>query len=399
MNVRWRVELTQDERKLLKARTSRGKYGARKMKRALILLAADQGKTDEEVASAVSAGRSTVYRTRRRFVEGGLDHAINEQSRPGGARKLNGKQEATLVALACSKPPPGRCRWTLVLLAEHLVCLVDDLASISVDTVRRRLAENELKPWQKRMWCIPKVDTEFVARMEDVIELYAQTHDPARPVVCFDETPVQLIGETRVPIPPEPGKPERCDYEYKRNGTANLFVSVAPKAGWRHVEVTERKTKLDFAACMRDLVDVHFPDADVVRVVLDNLSTHRPAALYEAFAPAEARRILRRLELHYTPKHGSWLNMAEIEIGVVNRQCLDRRIPDKETLAAEVAAWEHDRNEAGATIDWMFSLDDARRKLGRAYPEPVHQPVCWPTRPARSVSTTETRQRSSLTGR
>jgi DDE superfamily endonuclease len=215
---------------------------------------------------------------------------------------------------------------------------------------------------------IPTVGAEFVCRMEDVLDLYAEPHDPARPVVCFDETSKQLIAETRVPLPMEPGKPERVDYEYERNGTANLFLVTQPLGAWRHVDVTDRRTKHDFARQMRDLVDRHFPAATTIRVVLDNLNTHTPAALYEAFPPAEARRILRKLDFHYTPVHGSWLNMAELEFSMLARQCLGRRIGDRDTLATEIAAWEAARNEQRATISWQFTVDDARRKLHRLYP-------------------------------
>ena len=204
--------------------------------------------------------------------------------------------------------------------------------------------------------------------MEDVLDLYAQPYDPIHPVVCFDETPVQLIGETRVPIPARPGQRRRIDYEYRRNGTANLFVFLEPQAGWRHVKVTDRRTKLDFAHCMRDLVDIHFPDAKKIRVVLDNLNTHTPASLYEAFEPAEARRICAMLEFHFTPKHASWLNMAEVEISVLGGQCLARRIPDQKTLVTEIAAWEDRRNDAQATINWQFTTQEARRKMKRLYP-------------------------------
>ncbi len=204
--------------------------------------------------------------------------------------------------------------------------------------------------------------------MEDVLDLYAEPPDPKRPRVCFDEVPYQLVGETRAPLPAAPGQPARYDYEYQRNGTANLFVAVQPEAGWRHVDVTDRRTKPDFAHQMRALVDEHFPDADVVRIVLDNLNTHTPAALYETFPPEEARRIVSKLEFHYTPTHGSWLNMAEIENGVLSRQCLERRLPDAATLRHEVAAWQARRNAARATIDWRFTTPDARTKLARLYP-------------------------------
>jgi DDE superfamily endonuclease len=215
---------------------------------------------------------------------------------------------------------------------------------------------------------IPTVGAEFVACMEDVLDLYAEAYDPARPTVCFDETSKQLIAETRVPLPMVPGKPERVDYEYERNGTANLFLVTEPLTGWRHVDVTERRTKHDFALQMRELVDRHFPDATTIRVVLDNLNTHTRSALYEAFPPAEARRVLRKLDFHYTPVHGSWLNMAELEFSVLSRQCLDRRIPDELTLRRELRAYEEHRNAAKAKITWRFTSEQARVKLQLLYP-------------------------------
>jgi transposase len=369
MNVRCRVDLIQSEREQLTALVSGGRHAARKLKRAQILLAADAGASDEEIARSVGVGGSTVYRTKRRFVLGNLEAALNEEPRPGACRKLSGKEEALLVATACSKPPAGRARWTLELLAGELVRLTAH-ASVSRETVRRRLAENHLKPWRRDMWCIPQVDAEYVARMEDVLDLYAEEPDPKRPVVCFDESPTQLIGEVRTPISAKPGQLERYDYEYRRNGTANLFVFLDVHRPWRKVKVTQSRAAVDFAACMRELADIHFPAAERIRVVLDNLSTHSAGALYQTFPADEARRVLRRLEFHYVPKHASWLNMVEIEIGVLAAQCLDRRIESIERLDAETAAWEQQRNAAGAHIKWMFTTEKARAKMGRAYPQP-----------------------------
>lgn len=369
MNVCYRVELNQSERDQLTALLSGGKHAARKLKRAQILLAADAGASDEEIARSVGVGGSTVYRTKRRFVLGNLQAGLSDAPRPGASRKLCGKEEALLVATACSSPPAGRARWTLELLAGELVRLTAH-PSISRETVRRRLAENHLKPWRKDMWCIPRVDAEYVARMEDVLDLYAEAPDQKRPVVCFDESPIQLIGEVRAPVPAKPGQIERYDYEYKRNGTANLFVFLDVHRPWRKVKVTASRAAVDFAACMRELADVHFPTAERIRVVLDNLSTHSAGALYQAFPADEARRVLRRLEFHYVPKHASWLNMVEIEIGVLATQCLDRRIESIEQLAAETAAWEQQRNAASARIKWMFTTGKARAKMGRAYPRP-----------------------------
>jgi len=356
MNVRYRITLTPEECEQLRSLVQSGKGRFRRLKRAQILLAASSGSSDATIAKNVAVSASTVYRTKRRFVEEGLEAALSEEPRPGADRKLAAKEEALLIATACSAPPAGRARWTLALLADAMVRLTKH-DSLSSETIRRRLAENELKPWQKKMWCIPKVDAEFVARMEDVLELYAERSDEQHPVVCFDETPRQLIGEARVPVLAKPGRTARFDYEYVRNGTANVFMFVDAHRPWRHAKVTDRRAARDFAECMRDLVDVHYPKAERIRLVLDNLSTHSAAALYESFDAAEARRILRRLEFHFTPKHASWLNMVEIEIGVMVSQCLDRRIPSMEMLVKEVKAWERRRNRDKARIKWLFTVE------------------------------------------
>jgi hypothetical protein len=206
--------------------------------------------------------------------------------------------------------------------------------------------------------------------MEDVLDLYEEEPDPERPKVCFDEQPYQMLSEVREPLPTAPGQPLRYDYQYQREGTCNLFLFFCPDTGWREVKVTAQRTAVDFAHCMKDLVDVHFPEALVIRVILDNLNTHTPAALYEAFAPEEARRILRKLEFHFTPKHGSWLNMAEIELSALTRQCLHRRLPNQERVACESAAWVKDRNAQGTTVQWRFTTTQARDKLQRLYPSP-----------------------------
>ena len=370
MNIRYVVELTDEQRTQLQELTRSGQARVRRVKRAQVLLAAEQGHRDAAIAATVGVGTSTVYRVKRRFVEGCLEAALNEEPRDGAKRKLSGRQETLLVAVACSDPPPGRTRWTLELLADEIVQRTEH-ESVSRETVRRRLAEHALKPWQRKMWCIPCVDAEYVARMEDVLDLYSEAPDPRRPVVCFDETPVQLIGETRIPWPMQPGKPARIDYEYRRHGTANLFVFLDAHQSWRHVKVTERKTAHDFAHCMYELATVHYPDAETLRVVLDNLSSHKPAALYEVLTPEVARDVLRRLEFHFVPKHASWLNMVEIEIGVLGKQCLERRIGDRDTLCREVAHWQHRRNAAGSRVKWLFDTHCARRKLGRVYPTPT----------------------------
>jgi transposase len=204
--------------------------------------------------------------------------------------------------------------------------------------------------------------------MENVLELYQEAFDADQPVVCFDERPTQLISEKRLPVPAEPGRVERYDYEYKREGTANIFGFFQPLAGWRHMKVTEHRCKIDFAHCMKDLVDIHFPNARRIRVVLDNLSTHDESALYEAFEPAEARRIARKLDFHFTPKHGSWLNMVEIEFSVMARQCLKSRIPSIVSLRSAVSGWQQQRNALHATVNWRFTTESARKSLSYLYP-------------------------------
>ena len=219
------------------------------------------------------------------------------------------------------------------------------------------------------MWCIPPGrDCEFVAAMEDVLEVYKRPQDPRRPVVCLDESSKQLIGEIRTPLPPEPGRPARYDCEYVRNGTANLFVAFEPLAGWRHVEVTDTRTRRDWAWFVKGLVDGRYRDAEKVVLVMDQLNTHSAASLYEAFPPDEARRVAERLEIHHTPKHGSWLNMAEIELAALANQCMGDRVEDKPTLARDVAAWQRGRNRQHRAADWRFTTADARIKLKRLYP-------------------------------
>ncbi len=208
-----------------------------------------------------------------------------------------------------------------------------------------------------------------MSQMEEVLDVYQGTYDEQHPLVCMDECPKQLLQDVSDPLPVTPEQPRREDYEYEREGTCNLFLAFAPLPGWRDVTVTERRTKVDWAQYMRDLVDVHFPTAERITVVLDNLNTHALATLYAAFEPAEARRIARKLELHYTPKHGSWLNMAEIELSALNRQCLKRRIPNRETMQRVTSAWSEQRNRAGTTVDWRFTTVDARVKLKRLYPK------------------------------
>ena len=334
----------------------------RRLKRAQILLAASAGSSDEAIAKNVVVGTSTVYRTKRRFVEEGLEAALSEEPRPGAERKLAAKEEALLVATACSAPPAGERAGRWSLLADEMVRLTTH-SSLSSETIRRRLAENELKPWQKKMWCIPKVDAEFVARMEDVLELYAEAPDEQHPVVCFDETPRQLIGEARVPVAPKPaGRRASTTSTCATAPRTSSCLSTCTARGATPRSPTAARAATSPSACATSSTCTT-RSAERIRVVLDNLSTHSAAALYESFDAAEARRILRRLEFHFTPKHASWLNMVEIEIGVMVSQCLDRRIPTKAILVKEVKAWERRRNRDKSRIEWLFTVERAREKL------------------------------------
>src|SRR5216683_697650 len=313
MRKMYRVKLFGEERGYLEELLRVGKAAARTLLHARILLKADEGPggpawNDDQIVEALEVSRSTVERVRTRCVEEGPDVALRPRpSRQLRLRKLDGAQEAHLIAVACSPAPQGRKRWTLRLLADKAVEL-DIVDAVSYETVRRTLKKNDLKPWLKEYWCLPSEPSgEFVWHMEDVLDVYTRPYDPLRPQVCLDET-------------------------------------------------------------SKHLVDDVYPHAEQIRLVMDNLNTHSPGSLYEAFEPAEAKRLADKLEIHYTPKHGSWLNMAEIELSALNGQCLDRRIADGATLVAEVNAWNQSRNAAETTIDWRFTTADARIKLKHLYP-------------------------------
>ncbi|MGH9808773.1 MAG: IS630 family transposase [Terriglobia bacterium] len=369
------VRLSAEERATLEALINKGRHAAALLLKARILLKADvsdtgEGWSDGRIVKALDTSPATVARTRRRLVEEGFDAVLTRKHSPNSARKriFDGAAEAKLIALVRSPPPKGRARWTLELLEDKVVELkIVDRASDN--TIGRTPKKNVLKPHLNKQWVIPPdASAAFVAAMEAVLAVYHRPRDPACPLVCLDEASKQLIAETRVPITAKPGRHARIDYEYERNGTANIFMLFAPLEGWRHIEVTDRHTALDYARLLRELSDVWFPHAAKIALVQDNLNTHKPASLYEAFPPAEARRLVERFEWHYTPKHGSWLNMAESELSVVSGQCLDRRISDKQILTHEIAAWERDRNKKHAKADWQFTTADARVKLKRLYP-------------------------------
>src|SRR5271157_1263255 len=339
------VRLSGEERERLETLIRKGKSPARLVLKARILLKADvseggKGWSDNRIIEALETSPSMVYRTRKQVVEDGFEAVLSRKPRamPAIARIFDGEKEAKLIALACSKPPKGRARWTLRLLENKVVEL--KIVERASDSTIGRVLKNTLKPHRREQWVIPpKANSAFVAAMEDVLAVSTRPRDPDRPLVCLDETSKQLIAETRLPIPMKPGRPARCDYEYERNGVANLFMMFAPLEGWRHVKVTDRHAAVDYAHVLKDLADAHFAASKVIVLIQDNLNIHSKASLYEAFPAAEARRLVERFEWRYTPKHGSWLNLAESKLGVLSSQCLDRRIPDNHILAEEVAAW------------------------------------------------------------
>ena len=374
MPIKYRIRLTPPEREQLLTLLRKKHSAAARQAHARILLKADEaaahgGLLDADIAAAVEVSVATVERVRQRFVEDGLAAAL-ERKAPARTyvRRLDGAAEAKLIALTCGEPPSGCARWTLRLLAARLVEL-EVVPAVCHETVRQTLQANDLKPWLNRQWCIaPTASADFVCHMEDVLEVYHRPFDPQRPVVCLDETTKQLVSETRTPLPAAAGRPVSYDYEYERQGVATLFMLCAPLHGWREVRVRERKTRVDYAQCLRALAEEHFPQAEKIVLVQDNLNPHAAASRYQAFAPGTARRLLERFEFHYTPKHGRWLNLAEIELSVLRRQCLDRRIGEWNLLRQEVTAWTARRNQPQGKINWRFTTADARLKLKKLYP-------------------------------
>lgn len=368
------VKLLPTQRKELKRRLRGGKGKVLELRRARILLLADvkgPGWADGKIAEALNCSPLTVGNVRRYFVERGFKGATcrKKQATPSNKPLLDGCGEARLIALACSETPEGQARWTLRLLAQRAVEL-EIAPQLSYESVRRTLKKNELKPHLKQQWCIPpKEDAAFVAAMEDVLDVYRRPFDPRYPVVNMDEQPFQRLDHTRNLIPMKPGQPEREDYEYERNGTACIFLFTDALGKWRRVSARERRTAIDWAEEMRQLLEEDYPDVEKVILVCDNLNTHCAGSFYKAFPPDHARRLLRRLEIHFTPKHGSWLNIAECELSALTRQCLNRRIPDLPTLSKEVKAWEHNRNSSQKGVEWRFSTKDARIRLKSLYPK------------------------------
>jgi transposase len=331
---------------------------AREISRAHVLNLRHKGYIVAEVADILDITPRTVINITSFYNEGGLDRALNDDPRPGAPQKFDDRFKSKVVAIVCSDPPEGFDRWTLDLLKEKIE--KDGLGKISRESIRLILREHDLKPWQQQMWCIPNINAEYVERMENVLDLYELPYNPKRPVVCVDEKPIQLLADSRAEIPIESGAPKKIDYEYKRNGTANVFCGVEPLAGVYFNTVTETKSGVEFGRFLGRIAE-RYPDAEKISLVMDNFSSHTVKSLELAFGEKKGLEIWGRFEVHYTPKHASWLNQGEIAIGMYSRQCLGGgRIGDMETLIKKTNAWNRITNRRKIKIQWNFTKEDAR---------------------------------------
>ncbi|MFO0952137.1 MAG: IS630 family transposase [Isosphaeraceae bacterium] len=370
------VRLTPEQRERFEDVCSNGHAPAKKIRHARLLLLSDHDReggawTRTQVAEALGMHPNSVDKVRKRFVLDGEAPALERKARalPPRPPILDGRAEAHLVAICCGPAPEGRTAWTLQLLADEMVAR-GVVTQISADTVGRAPKKNELQPWRKDCWCIPEKDSaRFVAQLEDVLDVYAGSYDDDHVLVCMDEASKQLLRDEEPPVPMAPGRPLREDYHYDRRGTQAVFMFFDPVRGWRRASSRDSRTRADWAEEVRRLLEEDYPNARKVTLVCDNLNTHSIASLYEAFPAEQASALRRRLELRHTPRNGSWLNVAEIELSILSRQCLDRRIGDAEALRREIEAWAARRNAAGTVVKWRFTVDDARVKLHRLYPQ------------------------------
>lgn len=387
----YQVFLTPDEMSILENIRKNGHSSAKTIMHANILLNTNDSfpnkkKSNRELAEIFGVSLPTINNVRRTYCEEGLEAALSRKTRltPESMTKITGDFEAHVIAAALSPPPKGYARWNLRLLAEH--CIEKKyIVSISHTAIGTVLNTNQLKPHLSKYWCIPmENDPYYVANMEDVLSIYQKEYDPACPVICMDEKPLQLLGEIRERICakplgtdseteiPRPGSMEKIDSEYVRMGTASIFMFTEPLGGWRHTEALEHRTMGDFAKMMRNISEIHYPDVSKVILIADNLNTHCTASFYAAFSPGIALGLLQKFEFHYTPKHGSWLNIAETELSSMSMQCLgNQRIPKIEELNEKLAEWERDRNQRQKGVNWQFTTEDARIKLKRLYPTPI----------------------------
>lgn len=371
----YRIFLSKKERKILKHLQKKA-VSPNARTRYAVLLAADENArgsslTNSDIANASGASIPTVIDTLKKYCESGLETAVKPARNPNSDTsrlKATGAVEAKVIAKACTAPPEGYARWTVTLLAEESAVILEE--NLSRATVGRIMKRNAIRPHLNSYWCIPpKEDAEFVANMEDILDVYQLPHDPKRPVWCMDEKPYQILGDSREPLPMRPGDIAKTDSEYVRNGTVSVFCFIQPHTGRIEHFVEETRTAVDWAEKIRYLVDEIEPDAEKIILVMDNLNTHSISSLYKAFPPEEARRIARKLEVHHTPKHGSWLDIAEIGINIMTRECLDRRIPDIEALRNELRAWNDAYNNDPSPVNWQFRASDSRIKLKKLYPD------------------------------
>ena len=349
-----------DQKKIRKVIRANG--DARIVKRAMVLHMMDQGCPTRKIEKLVYVSDKTAKNILARYRRGGLNLALFDRPRSGQPKKFTAKKIQRITAIACSAPPAGYARWTLELLKEHVI--KNGIADkVSIEEIRIILHSHELKPWQKKMWCVPKLNEEYIDRMEDVLAIYEKPYNKSEPVVCLDEKPVQLLDHARAPIAMKPGTPARQDYEYKRKGTANVFRAIEPKKGKHFTKVTENRKMPEFAAFVKSII-ASYAEAKTIHFVMDNLSTHSEKALIEKFGKTEGRRLWGRLTVHYTPKHASWLNQAEIGIGIYAKQCLGKeRVATIEELAERSKAWNQAANRKHIKINWTFTRKKARQKF------------------------------------
>lgn len=389
--VKYKVELQEAEEAKLKDIVKKGNHSAREICHAQVLLHSSDAKPGEkkdnrELAEWMGISPTTVNTIRRTYATEGLDAALQRKTRitPPNAAKITGDVEARVIATALGPPPDGYARWTLRLLSE---ATLDNqyLVTLSHTSIGEMLNSNQLKPHLSRYWCIPKQnDASYVACMEDVLHIYQLPYNPDVPVLCMDEKPVQLLGEVRerigakpMRVDPEtellvPGYCERIDDEYVRCGTASIFMFTEPLRGWRFACALPSRTRTDYAVLMRKVLEEFYPDTERVILVSDNLNTHNKASFYHTFPPEIASKMGQKLDMHYTPPHGSWLNIAECELSAMTRQCLgNRRIDNIEDMNSALSDYAEDRNRRQIGVDWQFTADNARTKLKRLYPTPV----------------------------
>ena len=360
------LRLKESDRLALEMLRSKGVHLAREVNRAHVLMALDAGVPEATIRQVLGLGRTVLWRTRAAYHEGGLEYALHDEPRSGQPRKYQTDQEAEVVALACSAPP-GRVQALDRPIAHRRRPATAGVGRRQSGDYSPDAKKNDCKPWRKLMWCVGRITAEYRKRMYGLLRIYARPYNAKEPVVCVDEKSKQLLRQTQSPLALQPGRPAKEDYEYQRAGTRNIFMAVEPKGGRRVVEVTTRRAKEDFVSFVKHLVENVYAAAETIHLVLDNLNTHFRKTFVDVLGKAAATVLLRRVTFHHTPKHASWLNMAEIEIGIMDRQCTGQRIATVELLQTEVESWQQQRNAAKRGIEWKFTRQDADRKLSKHY--------------------------------